>query len=75
MKYYQVPARLRDRACRKANGQNTGYYLIAGELLTLAECRRIHAPVELLLPVEISRAKTYRCFGARFVVRAENGAE
>lgn len=75
MKYLQVPASLDQiqlyHPKRTSNHGYSkkipnGYYLIAHELLTDSECKRINAPAELLTPVEIKKTKTYWCFGARF---------
>lgn len=75
MKYLQVPASLNQKQLyypKKANSRGyskkipNGYYLIARELLTASECKRINAPAELLTPVEIKKTQTYWCFGARF---------
>lgn len=75
MKYLQVPASLDQKQLyyskRTSNHGYSkkipnGYYLIAHELLTASECKRINAPAELLTPVEIKKTKTYWCFGARF---------
>lgn len=75
MKYLQVPASLDQKQLYypKKTGSHgyskkipNGYYLIARELLTASECKRINAPAELLTPVEIKKTKTYWCFGARF---------
>lgn len=69
MLYYKVPANLQDKPCYKPNKAQripNGYYLIANELLTLAECKRINAPVDLLKPVIIKKTGCYTMFGARF---------
>ena len=75
MKYLQVPASLDQKQLyypkRTSNHGYSkkipnGYFLIAHELLTVSECKRINAPAELLTPVEIKKTKTYWCFGARF---------
>ena len=69
MLYYKVPAKLQDKPCYKP-GENrkipNGYYLIANELLTAAECKRINAPIKLLEPVTMKKTNCYCMFGARF---------
>lgn len=69
MNYYHVPAKLQDKPCYKPNKAHripNGYYLIANELLTAAECKAINAPIDLLEPVTIKKTDTYKMFGARF---------
>lgn len=68
MQYFKVPGAMQDHPCYKPNKPRTpnGYYLIANELLTPAECRTINAPINKLIPVTVKKSKTYKCFGARF---------
>lgn len=69
MTYYKVPANMQDKPCYKpGNGPRipNGYYLIANELLTAAECKRINAPVAKLIEVVVKKTNTYHMFGARF---------
>ena len=69
MMYYKVPANLQDKLCYKPNTIPkipNGYYLIANELLTATECKRINAPIELLEPVTVRKTNCYCAFGARF---------
>lgn len=61
MIYYKVPAKM-DNFYIYASG----YTLVKDELLTLKEAQRMKAPIYKLELVEISRQKTYRCFGCRF---------
>lgn len=81
MKYLQVPAKFDQKQLYYPKKENkhgytrktpNGYYLIAHELLTPAECKRINAPVELLTPVEIKKTNTFICFGARFEMEVNN---
>lgn len=72
--YYKVPAYLQDKPCYKPNTIRripNGYYLIANELLTPAECKRINAPIDLLTPVTVKKTECYTMFGARFEMRKE----
>ena len=69
MQYYKVPADLQDKPCYKSNKANripNGYYLIANELLTPSECKRINAPIDLLESVTIKKTACFTMFGARF---------
>ena len=70
MKYYRVPASLADKPCYSLVKPTTpnGWYLIAGELLTPAECKRMNAPVDSLERVAIKKTEVYNGFGARFPV-------
>ena len=70
MQYYKVPASMQDHPCYKPNKPRripNGYYLIAHELLTPAEAKRINAPVEKLDYIAVKKTDTYNCFGARFL--------
>lgn len=72
MKYYKVPASMDQKKCYKPNTTHripNGYFLIANELLTLSECKRINAPINKLFPIEIKKTQTYFFFGARFEVK------
>lgn len=68
MKYYRVPAHMDGKPLYSLVKPRTpnGWYLIAGELLTPAECKRMNAPVEKLEPVTIKKTEIYSLFGARF---------
>lgn len=69
MMYFKVPGHLDQKTLYKPNCKKripNGYFLIANELLTPSECRRINAPSELLTPVNVKKTETYRMFGARF---------
>lgn len=70
MKYFRVPVSLADKPCYSLVKPTTpnGWYLIAGELLTLAECKRMNAPIDRLEPVEIKKTEVYNAFGARFPI-------
>ena len=74
MMYYKVPAYLQDKPCYKPNTTRripNGYYLIANELLTISECKRINAPIDLLTPVTVKKTECYTMFVARFEMRKE----
>ena len=75
MQYYKVPEKLDQRTLYHPKKENkngyspkipNGYFLIANELLTGAECKRINAPIELLQPMTIKKTDCYFMFGARF---------
>lgn len=69
MVYYKVPPALQDAPCYRPNvfpRIPNGYYLIANELLTMPECRRINAPIGKLEKVTMKKTGTYHMFGARF---------
>ena len=80
MLYYRVPEKLDGKqlfkqAAKAPEGVTlykpltpNGWHLIAGELLTLAECRRMNAPIRLLQPVNVKRTEIYFFFGGRFPV-------
>ena len=73
MNYLKVPAAMGGHNCYRLDKCNrripTGYQLIANELLTPAEARRMHAPAEKLEPVTIKKSRVYVMFGARFEIR------
>ena len=61
MIYYKVSDKMDNFYIR-----DSGYTLVKNELLSLKEAQRMKAPIDKLEPVEISRSKTYWCFGCRF---------
>lgn len=72
MKYYKVPKALDQKplyTCKNNIRQRNGWFLIANELLTEAECKRRNAPIKKLIPVTIKKTNTYSMFGARFEYR------
>ena len=71
MKYFRVPASLADKPCYSLVKPSTpnGWYLVANELLTPGECKRMNAPVERLERVTIKKTEVYNAFGARFPVQ------
>lgn len=84
MLYYRVPANMDGKTLYKKieppKGAHTmykplfpsGYYLIGGELLTPAECRKLNAPTHLLEAVNVKKTEVYNSFGARFPVSGAN---
>lgn len=75
MQYYKVPKSLDQKRLyhpRKESKSGycpkipNGYFLIANELLTGAECKRMNAPITLLQPITIKKTDCYFLFGARF---------
>lgn len=62
MIYYKVP-----KDGQVYNAKTCKYTpIVENELLTAKECERIGLNYKKLLPVEVSRKKTYFFFGARF---------
>ena len=71
MEYYRVPKHLDQTRLYKENKTNhhktpNGYFLIANELLTEKECKKLNAPIHKLKKVNISKNNIYWFFGARF---------
>lgn len=68
MYYYRVPPELDQKPCYQKvyKYKRNGYFLIANELLTTTEAKKMNAPTHLLEVVNIPKTKTYFIFGARF---------
>lgn len=62
--YYRVPASLDGR-----RSKSHGFELIAGELLTEKECKKLGINTKILEQVKLGPKKTYWFFGARFEIK------
>lgn len=68
MIYYQVPKVLDGKCVIVLHKKRTyQHYLVAYELYTEKECKKLGIPLEKLCKVYISRKSIYWFFGARFV--------
>ena len=67
MVYYQVPKVLDGKCiCVVHKKRLYRHYLVAYELYTEKECKKLHIPLEKLCKINISRKSIYWFFGARF---------
>lgn len=64
--YYRVPASLDGRG---VNDKGKFFELIAGELLTEKECKKLGINTKILEQVKLGPKKTYWFFGARFEIK------
>lgn len=79
MTYYQVKPEFDGKTLFKKQGQRgysnvgrvpNGYNLIANELLTEKEVKKLNVPQMCVDPVNVKKSEVYFCFGARFQTAA-----